>query len=51
MVDEINRHVESGTPLKRIILVGFASDLTHAFGKALQKSPPNFCMQNKAYIE
>jgi O-acetyl-ADP-ribose deacetylase (regulator of RNase III) len=38
MVDEIKRHVESGTSLKRILLVGFSTDLTRAFGSALEKS-------------
>lgn len=36
MVDEIKSHVESGTPLKKIILVGFDSDLTEAFARAVQ---------------
>ena len=40
MVAEIKRHVESGTPLKNIILVGFSINLTHAFEQALQKSLP-----------
>ena len=40
MVAEIKRHVDSDTPLKRIILVGFGTDLTHAFEKALGKSIP-----------
>jgi len=38
MVAEIKRHIESDTPLKRIILVGFGTDLAHAFEKALGKS-------------
>jgi len=37
MVDEIKRHVESGIPLKKIMLVGFNINLTHAFEGALQK--------------
>jgi O-acetyl-ADP-ribose deacetylase (regulator of RNase III) len=36
MVDEINRHVEIGTSLKRIMLVGFNTDLTHALIGALE---------------
>ena len=40
MVDEIKRHVESGTPLKNIMLVGLNINLTHAFEQALQKSLP-----------
>jgi O-acetyl-ADP-ribose deacetylase (regulator of RNase III) len=40
MVAEIKRHVESGTPLKKIILVGFNTDLTRAFERALQKNLP-----------
>jgi len=38
MVDEIKSHVESGTSLKNIILVGFNDDLTRAFERSLQKS-------------
>jgi len=40
MVDEIKRHVDSGTPLKKILLVGFNVDLTRAFKRALEKSLP-----------
>jgi len=40
IVNEIKRHVESGTPLKKIILVGFTAELTHAFERALQKGLP-----------
>jgi len=40
MVAEIKGHIESGTPLKKIVLVGFAADLTHAFERALEKSVP-----------
>jgi len=36
MVDEIKRHIESGTSLKKIILVGFSSDLTEAFTRAVK---------------
>lgn len=38
MVTEVAKHVESGTTLKNIILVGFSAELTHAFESALQKS-------------
>lgn len=38
MVAEIKKHVESSTPLKNVVLVGFAADLTQAFENALQKS-------------
>jgi len=37
MVGEIKRHIDSGTPLKKIILVGFNADLAHAFESSLQK--------------
>jgi len=40
MVDEIKSHVESGTPLKKIILVGFDANLSRAFEKALRKNAP-----------
>jgi O-acetyl-ADP-ribose deacetylase (regulator of RNase III) len=40
MVDEVKKHIESGTPLKNIMLVGFTADLTRAFERALQKSLP-----------
>jgi len=40
MVSEIKSHIESGTSLKNIILVGFNIDLTRAFERALQKSLP-----------
>jgi len=38
MVAEIKKHVDSGTPLKNIILVGFNADLTRAFERSLRKS-------------
>jgi O-acetyl-ADP-ribose deacetylase (regulator of RNase III) len=41
IVKEIRRHIESGTPLKSITLVGFSSDLTQTFKKALDKSVPS----------
>jgi len=40
MVDEIKSHIESGTSLKKIILVGFEADLTQAFEMVLKKSLP-----------
>jgi len=40
MVDEIKSHVDAGTPLKQIVLVGFGSDLTQAFAKAVQNKIP-----------
>jgi len=38
MVDEIRSHIKHGTSLKNIILVGFTTDLTHAFERSLEKS-------------
>jgi len=38
MVAEIKRHMESGTPLKNIVLVGFNADLKYAFENALRKT-------------
>lgn len=38
MIAEVKKHVESGTPLKNIILVGFNADLKRAFERSLQKS-------------
>lgn len=40
MVAEIKSHIESGTLLKNIILVGFAADLAQAFERALEKNLP-----------
>jgi len=40
MVDEIKSQIASGTPLKKIVLVGFGSDLTEAFAKAVQNKIP-----------
>jgi len=37
MVEEIKSHVESGTPLKKIMLVGFGFDLTKAFTDEVEK--------------
>jgi len=36
MVNEIRKHIDEGTPLKRVILVGFTEDLTRAFQRALK---------------
>jgi O-acetyl-ADP-ribose deacetylase (regulator of RNase III) len=38
MIAEIKKHVDSGSPLKNIILVGFNADLKRAFERSLQKS-------------
>jgi O-acetyl-ADP-ribose deacetylase (regulator of RNase III) len=35
MLTEIKKHIESGTCLNHIILVGFSADLTLAFERAL----------------
>jgi len=35
MVEEIRKHLKTGTTLKQIILVGFGADLTEAFIEAL----------------
>lgn len=40
MAAEIKRHIESGTRLKSIILVGFSGDLTQAFKRSLDKNIP-----------
>jgi O-acetyl-ADP-ribose deacetylase (regulator of RNase III) len=37
MVNEIKKHIDFGTSLKKIMLVGFNTDLTHAFESALKK--------------
>jgi len=36
MVEEIKRHIESGSTLKKIILVGFSFDLTEAFATTVK---------------
>nr|NIV44751.1 macro domain-containing protein [Candidatus Bathyarchaeota archaeon] len=36
MIQEIKRHIDKGTTLNRIILVGFTKDLVLAFKKALR---------------
>ena len=38
MTQEIKKHIDKGTTLKQIILVGFTEDLTRAFQKALKTS-------------
>jgi len=38
MVQEIKRHIDKGTTLKQVILVGFTGDLTQAFQTALRTS-------------
>ncbi len=38
MVQEIKRHIESGTSLKKVILVGYHSDLTQAFANEMKRT-------------
>ena len=38
MIAEIKMHIELGTSLNGVILVGFSADLAHAFERSLQKS-------------
>jgi len=38
MVEEVKKHIETGTTLKQIILVGFNADLTQAFKHAVDAS-------------
>jgi O-acetyl-ADP-ribose deacetylase (regulator of RNase III) len=40
MVQEIKRHIDRGTSLEQIILVGYTEDLTQAFQVALKTSMP-----------
>jgi len=40
MVSETMKHIDEGTSLKRIILVGFGEDLTQAFWRALKVYVP-----------
>jgi O-acetyl-ADP-ribose deacetylase (regulator of RNase III) len=40
MVGEIKRHIESGTSLRRVILVGLNSDLTQAFADEVKRVIP-----------
>lgn len=40
MVQEIEEHINKGTTLKQITLVGFTEDLTQAFKNALRTSTP-----------
>jgi len=37
MVSEIRKHIDEGTSIKQIVLVGFTKDLTHEFEKAISK--------------
>jgi len=36
MVEEIERHIEAGTTIKHVVLVGYNSDLVKAFEKAIR---------------
>ena len=38
MVQEIKRHIEPGTSLKKVMLVGFYSDLTQAFADEVKRA-------------
>lgn len=38
MVGEIKRHIDSGTSLKRMMLIGFKADLTEAFANEVKKA-------------
>jgi O-acetyl-ADP-ribose deacetylase (regulator of RNase III) len=40
MVEEIKGHIDKGTTLKQIILVGFSDDLAQAFQNALKANVP-----------
>jgi len=37
MVEEMKKHIETGTTLKQIVLVGFGADLTQGFKKAVDE--------------
>ena len=37
IVNEIKKHIDEGTSLNRIVLVGFSENLTHAFEKAISE--------------
>ena len=37
MVSEIRKHIDTGTSLKQIVLVGFTKDLTYEFEKAVSE--------------
>ena len=37
IVNEIKKHIDEGTSLNRIVLVGFNENLTHAFEKAISE--------------
>ena len=36
MVQEIKKHIETGTSINRILLVGFGADLTQAFKREIE---------------
>ena len=38
MVSEIRKHIDEGTSLKEIVLVGFSKDLTYAFEEAIRET-------------
>ncbi len=43
MIEEFETHIDSGTPLEEVILVGFRDELTRAFGRVAGetfKEPP-----------
>ena len=40
MVGEIKRHIELGTPLKKVILIGYNSELTTAFANQIKRAIP-----------
>jgi len=40
MVKEIKRHIESGTSLRKVVLIGFNSNLAQAFADEVKKAIP-----------
>ncbi len=50
MVTKIKRHIESGSPLKNIILVGFSNDLTQTFERSVDKNIPKPSLRSKQSI-
>ena len=40
MVNEIKHHIESGTSLQKIVLIGFHADLTQAFADEVKRAIP-----------
>jgi len=40
MVNEIKRHIESDTSLKKVVLIGYISDLTQAFADEVKRTIP-----------